>query len=65
MNHIDIFEQVTADMTLAYEIRSMIRNLHNMPMNEMLQARELMNRFVDQKENDYMYIFTNQNQEVK
>lgn len=54
-----MFDQVVVDMTLPYEIRSMIRNLHNMPMDEMLQARELVNRFVDKKQGEYMLICAN------
>ncbi len=59
MNHIEMFESLVVDYSLEYEIRSMIRNLHNMKMDEMLQARELMNRFVDKKQADYMLICIN------
>lgn len=60
MNHIDTFEEITSNMELSYEIRSMIRNLHNMKMNEMLQARDLIDSFVDKKHNDYMLIYCNE-----
>lgn len=59
MNHIDMYESTVCDQTISYDIRNIIRNLHTMKMEEMLQARELINTFVDKKHNDYMLIFTN------
>ena len=60
MNHIDLYEQTITNFNLDYEIRSLIIKLHNMKMDDMLKARELVNEFVDKKHNDYMLIFTNE-----
>jgi hypothetical protein len=60
MNHIDMYEQITSDMDLNYEVRSMIRNLHNMTMNDMLKAKWLINEFVNEKHNNYMLIHANE-----
>lgn len=59
MNHIDMYESTINDQTIIYDVRNMIRNLHTMKMNEMLQARELIDSFVDKKHNDYMLSFIN------
>ncbi len=60
MNHIDMYETYSNDQTIGYEIRNILRNLYTMKMNDMLQARELINQLVDKKHNDYMVIFINE-----
>ncbi len=60
MNHIDMYETYSNDQTISYEIRNILRNLYTMKMNDMLQARELINQLVDKKHNDYMVIFINE-----
>ena len=60
MNHIDMYESLIVDHTINYDIRAIIRNLHTMKMDEMLQARELVNSFVAKKHNDYMVIVVNE-----
>ncbi len=60
MNHIDMYETYSNDQTISYETRNILRNLYTMKMNDMLQARELINQLVDKKHNDYMVIFINE-----